>query len=303
MATKTSSLVQNYTAAAQSESTRRSYAQDMRHFKASGGRVPATPEIVAEYIAGMAGVYAVATIEHRLIAIHRAHVDKKKESPVQTILVRQVMQGIRRTHGAKQRQVRPLVRDTLTELLIHVAKYNPLRAARDKAILLVGFAGAFRRSELAALDVTDLTEYSHGIEIAILRSKTDQDGRESLTKFIPLAKSHDHCPVLALKKWLQLSGTASGPVFRQVNKHGSLRGTAALTPAAIALIVKKAVTKAKGTEAARAYSGHSMRSGFVTEAAGRLQLHEIMGQTAHRSLEMVQRYIRPVERRRIPSLL
>lgn len=185
---KTSLLVNNYVLAAQSASTTRSYAQDVRHFKANGGKIPASPEMVADYISRFAGHLAIATLQHRLIAIHRAHIDKGRISPVRDKLVKRTMQGIRRTFGVVQRQrrVHALVKDDLLELLVLVAKQKPLKAARDKAILLVGFAGAFRRSELVALNVEDMTWHVHGIELRISRSKTDQMG-EGRTVFIPHA--------------------------------------------------------------------------------------------------------------------
>ena len=301
-AAKTSKLVSNYTQASRSESTRRSYAQDVRHFK-QFAKIPATPEMVAEYLAQFAGVLSIATLQHRLIAIHQAHTDKGFDSPVKDRLVKRTMQGIRRTFGVAQRRVRALVKDDLLELLVMVAKQKPLRAARDKAILLLGFAGAFRRSELVALTVEDMTPHAHGIELLIKRSKTDQEG-EGRTVFIPLAKSEERCPVKALQRWLELAGIEAGPLFRPVNRHDTVTGNLALTPQSVALIVKAAVAGSKGLDAAKLVSGHSLRAGFVTEAATvGLQTSAIMGQTGHKSMEMVFRYVRPVQKRQIPSLL
>lgn len=299
---KPSKLVNSFTQAARSESTRRSYAQDMRHFKANA-KFPATPEVVAEYLAKFAGVLSVATLQHRLIAIHQAHTDKGFDSPVKDRLVKRTMQGIRRTFGVAQRRVRALVKDDLLELLVMVAKQRPLKAARDKAILLLGFAGAFRRSELVALRMDDITPHAHGIELLIRRSKTDQEG-EGRTVFVPLAKSEERCPVKALQHWLELAGIGVGPLFRQVSRHDKVVNGKALTPQSVALIVKAAVASTKGLEAAKTVSGHSLRAGFVTEAATiGMQTATIMGQTGHRSLEMVFRYTRPAQKRQILSLL
>jgi len=303
VAAKTSALVDGYTRSAQSESTRRSYAQDIRHFKANGGKIPATPEMVAEYLAAFAGLLAVATLQHRLIAIHRAHIDRGFGSPATDRLVKRTMQGIRRTVGVAQRRVRALVKDDLLELLVTVEKQKPLKAARDKAILLLGFAGAFRRSELVALTVEDITPHAHGVELLIRRSKTDQEG-EGRTVFVPLAKSEERCPVGALQRWLELAGIGEGHLFRPVNRHDRLVNGQALTPQSVALVVKSAMGKAKGVVAAMSVSGHSLRAGFVTEAATvGLQTSAIMGQTGHKSLEMVFRYVRPVQKRQIQSLL
>ncbi|MCY1163816.1 Tyrosine recombinase XerC [compost metagenome] len=296
-------LVSKYVSAAQSASTTRSYAQDVRHFKANGGRIPATPEMVAEYLARFAGVLAVATLAHRLIAIHRAHTDRGLDSPVKDRLVKRTMQGIRRTFGVTQGQARALLKDDLVELLVQVAKQKPLKAARDKALLLVGFAGAFRRSELVALRIEDITPHAHGLELRIVRSKTDQEG-EGRMVFVPLAKSEERCPVKALDRWLGLAGIGEGPLFRPVNRHNRVVTGRALTPQSVALIVKSAVGKSKGVDAAKTVSGHSLRAGFVTEAATvGMPTSVIMGQTGHKSLEMVYRYVRPVEKRRIQSLL
>ena len=299
---KTSALVSSYTKAARSASTQRSYAQDLRHFKANA-KIPATPEMVAEYLAKFAGVLSIATLQHRLIAIHQAHTDKGLDSPVKDRLVKRTMQGIRRTFGVAQRRVRALVKDDLLELLVMVNKQKPLKAARDKAVLLLGFAGAFRRSELVALQMEDITPHAHGIELLIRRSKTDQEG-EGRTVFVPLAKSEERCPVKALQSWLELAGIGAGPLFRQVNRYDKVISGKALTPQSVALIVKSAVASSKGLEAAKTVSGHSLRAGFVTESAAQgLQTSAIMGQTGHKSMEMVLRYIRPAHKRQIPSLL
>ncbi len=300
---KTSQLVSRYTQAAQSASTQKSYAQDIEHFKAHGGKIPATPEQVAEYLAKFAGVLAVATLQHRLIAIQRAHLDKGLDSPVKDKLVKRTMQGIRRTVGVAQRQARALVKDDLLELLVLVGKQKPLKAARDKALLLLGFAGAFRRSELVALQVEDVTPHAHGLELLIRRSKTDQEGA-GRTVFVPMAHSDARCPVKALQLWLQMAGIEAGPLFRAVNRHDLVAGDRALTPQSVTLVIKAAVGKSKGAEAAKRVSGHSLRAGFVTEAATvGMQTSAIMGQTGHKSLDMVMRYVRPVQKRQIQSLL
>ena len=300
---KPSALVAGYVEAAQSASTTRSYSQDVRHFRANGGKIPATPEMVADYISRFAGLLAIATLQHRLIAIHRAHSDKGLTSPVSDKLVKRTMQGIRRTFGVSQRRVQALVKDDLLEILVLVAKQKPLKAARDKAILLIGFAGAFRRSELVALTVEDITPHAHGIELLIRRSKTDQES-EGRTVFVPLAKSQERCPVIALRAWLELAEIGAGPLFRPVSRHDLLASAKALTPQSVALVVKAAMKHAKGVDAASAVSAHSLRAGFVTEAAMvGMQPSVIMGQTGHKSLEMVFRYVRPVQKRQIPSLL
>lgn len=297
-----SALVVSYSAAAQSEATTRSYDSDIRHFKLHGGTVPATPTMVAEYLACMAGTLAVATLQHRLIAIHRAHTDRGLSSPVVESLVKRTMQGIRRTLGVKQRRVTALVKDDLLEMMVHVDQQMPMRAARDKALLLVGFAGAFRRSELVALRVEDISKFDSGLELLLRRSKTDQEGA-GRTVFIPHA-SGNRCPVKALEYWLGLAGIEDGPLFRPINRYDQVVGAKALTPQSVALIVKASVRMMAGDEAAKLVAGHSLRAGYCTEAAiVGLQPYQIREQTGHRSDVTLARYIRPVAKRKIPSLL
>lgn len=297
-----SKLVEAYTSAAQSHATKRSYDSDLRHFKRNGGALPASAEMVAEYLAAFAGKAAVATLQHRLIAIHRKHIDQGLPSPVMEPLVKQTMQGIKRTFGTAQRQVKALVKDDLLGLLVMVEMQKPLKAARDKALLLIGFAGAFRRSELVALRCEDITEYDSGIELLIRRSKTDQEGA-GRTVFIPFAKG-SRCPVKALKNWLALAGIEEGPLFRPINRHDKVALATALTPQSVALIVKDAARKLGGDQMAKVVAGHSLRAGYCTEAATiGLLPYQIREQTGHKSDVTLARYIRPVAKRKIPSLL
>jgi integrase len=299
---KPSALVTSYAAAAQSNATTRSYDADIRHFKQHGGSIPATATMVAEYLANFAGILAVSTLQHRLIAIHRAHTDVGLVSPAMDSLVKRTMQGIRRTVGTKQRQVLPLVKDDLLELIVHVERQRPMKAARDKALLLVGFSGAFRRSELVALRYEDMTRFEGGVELLIRRSKTDQEGA-GRTVFIPHARG-SRCPVKALMNWLSMAGVVSGPLFRAINRHDQVVSDSALTPQSVALIVKSSVRMMAGETAAKNVAGHSLRAGYCTEAATvGLQPYQIREQTGHRSDVTLARYIRPVSKRKIPSLL
>lgn len=300
-APKPSAQVNLYTHAALAENTYRSYRADMNHFKANGGAIPCTPLQLAEYLASQATSLAVATLQHRLIAVHRAHLDAGLSSPAMDPLVKRTMQGIRRTRGTAQRRVRALVKDEVIELLIAAEKQKPLKAARDVALILVGFAGAFRRSELVSIQREHIEAFDHGLEIHIQRTKTQQE--KGHTVFIPCAKS-SRCPVLALKAWLALSGIESGPVFRRISRHDQIMGAAGLTAQSVALMLKSVTKLAKGSEAAKSVSGHSLRAGYCTEAAllG-LSTHVIMDQTGHRSPATLAKYIRPAGRRKTPSLL
>lgn len=296
------SLALGYAAAAHSSATAVAYEADMRHFARFGGTVPALPSMVAAYLAAYAATLSVATLRRRLVAIHRAHVDIGLESPVKDAIVKRTMQGIRRTFGTKQRQVTAIVKDDLLELMVFVDLQKPMKASRDRALLLIGFAGAFRRSELAALCVEDVTSFTTGIEVLIRRSKTDQEGM-GRTVFIPHARGN-RCPAKALREWLTLSGITEGPLFRPVNCHDNVALHRALAPAAVAQIIKSAVRRMRGNEAAKHVAGHSLRAGFCTEAAiVGMPTHQIREVTGHKSDTTLSKYIRPVAQRKIPSLL
>lgn len=289
-------------AAAQSAATSRSYGIALRHFKRHRGKIPATADVVCRYLVQFAGVLSVATLQHRLVAIHRAHVDHGFASPVMNAEVKKTMQGIRRTYGTAQRRVKALVKDDLIELLALVDKQRPTKASRDRALLLVGFAGAFRRSELVALRVEDVTYFESGMELLLRRSKTDQEGA-GRTVFIPAAKGL-RCPVKALRDWLQQAEIGEGPIFRSVSRHDCVARERPLSAQSVALIVKEAVGRLRGADSARHVAAHSLRAGFVTEAAMvGLQPYQIREVTGHRSDTTLAKYIRPVNKRKVPSLL
>ncbi|WP_304350218.1 site-specific integrase [Comamonas testosteroni] len=295
------STFQEYMNASKASATRNAYASDLRHFLAHGGTMPSTPKRLAKYLAESANDgLAVATLERRITAIHKAHVDQKQASPARSEIVRQVMQGIRRTLGTKQRQVKPLTKDDLLAALETIEKIHmPIRAARDRAILLIGFASAMRRSELVSVCAEHLTFLPAGLEIELPVSKTDQE-RHGRTVFIPLAKSL-HCPVTALTRWLKTAGIRTGHVFRSVNRYDGIakRG---LTPQSVALIVKTAIAQT-GADAQN-FSGHSLRAGYCTSAAEQGQpTWQIREQTGHRSDTTLAKYIRSTSRQTTPSLL
>ncbi|CAB3915378.1 Tyrosine recombinase XerC [Achromobacter animicus] len=297
--TAVSMTAERYIDAARSAATKKAYAGDLAHFLANGGKLPATPQQLCAYLANLAATLAVATIERRLIGIHRAHQDQNMTSPAVHVSVRQTMQGIRRTLGISQRRVRAIVKDDLLEMLALIDLQKPMRAARDRALLLIGFAGAFRRSELVAIQHEDISVVDEGIEILLRRSKTDQEG-EGRTVFIPRAKGA-RCPVAAIDQWTAMSDIDSGYVFRKVTRHDTV-GSRPLTSQSVALILKAAYRRAGGN--ASLVAGHSLRAGYVTAAAmAGLQPFQIQQQTGHRSTASLARYIRPVERRKIPTLL
>jgi integrase len=272
----------------------------LKHFSANGGAIPAGPAVLAEYLAKCAEKLSVATIERRLTAIHKAHLEKSLKSPAQSETVKRVMQGIRRTLGTKQRQVQPMVKDDLLAALVMIDRQKmPVKAARDRALLLVGFASAMRRSELVGVMVDHITHLPNGLEIFLPSSKTDQD-RQGRTVFIPHANG-DRCPGRALVNWLEIAGMQEGYVFRAVTRHDRI-ARHGLSPQSVALVVKASVARVGGDS--KKVSGHSLRAGYCTSAAERgLQPWQIREQTGHKSDVTLAKYIRPVARRKIPSLL
>ena len=198
-----------------SKATERAYKADLRHFRAWGGVIPATPLTVAQYLADHAEILAVATLRRRLATIAKVHAGNGYPNPVDSEPVKMTLRGIRRTHGKPQRQARPLA---CADLLRMVGEPKTCQEIRDQALLLVGFAGAFRRSELVALDVEDLDFIDDGLLITLRRSKTDQDGSGRQIP-IPFARGNI-CPVRALRRWLEVAGISTGPIFRGVTRVG-----------------------------------------------------------------------------------
>jgi site-specific recombinase XerD len=154
--------------------TRRAYVSDLAHFESWGGRVPATAEAIATYLADHAETLSVATLVRRLASISKAHQARGLQNPTGTELVRATMRGVKRTKGTAQREAKPLMRDDL--LIVLDATGESLKDVRYRALLLIGFAGGFRRSELVGLDVGDIEHVRQGIIVRIRRSKTDQEG-------------------------------------------------------------------------------------------------------------------------------
>lgn len=289
---------EDYIAAAKAQSTTREYAKDIRYFLDSGGTIPATVEQLSKYLVDAAATLAPATLARRLVSLHRHHIELGFPSPVLDPHIRSLMQGVRRTLGVRQKQVKALEVAELLETVAVALKQKPLKAARDQALLLLGWAGAMRRSEIVALQAEDIQDFDGGITILIRRSKVDQDGR-GFTKFIPYAHG-ERCPVKAVKHWQELTGIQSGFLFRSVNRHDQVADKA-LSTHAVSLIIKTLIAQTGRNPAA--YSGHSLRSGFLTAGAvAGLPTYQLMAVSGHRSEQMLLRYIRPVKRL-VPSLL
>jgi integrase len=231
----------------------------------------------------------VATLARRLVAIGQAHAVRGLLDPTKTELVRLTMRGIRRTYGKPQRRVEALTTDVVLAMTSILG--DPLAELRDRALLLVGFAGGFRRSELVAINYELVRRYVHGLVITIPRSKADQEGRG---REVAIPYGRRACPVEALDAWLSASGISEGAVFRSMLKGGRI-GQRRLSPDAVARIVKYRA-RAAGLDPA-SYSGHSLRAGFVTSAAAAgMPTWRIKAQTGHATDAMVSRYIRQATR-------
>ena len=286
---KARQFVQN----AKASSTVRAYRSDWHDFEtwcsASGlTSLPAEPGTVALYLAARADTLKPATLGRRLAAIAKAHQAAGHESPcsMRHAAVSEVLKGIRRTKGTAQACKAPLLAAQLIRALANMR--TDLVGVRDRALLLIGFSGAFRRSELVALDVADVEVGEDGLTVTLRRSKTDQEGHGRKVG-IPRGTSAETCPVRALRAWMDAASITEGPLFRSVNRHGQVGGR--LSDKHVAIAVKQAAAPV-GLDA-KAFAGHSLRAGLVTSAAieGRSD-RSIMNQTGHRSVAMVQRYVR-----------
>ena len=272
-----------------SSSTRTAYASDLKHFGEWGGTLPAMPETVAAYIAAYAGKLAVATITRRVATLSKAHQVMAGSNPCQSELVKATLQGLRRKHGTAQKQAKAL---TVQDLFVVLDRMGEgLKDARDRALLLLGFAGGFRRSELVGLCLADIELVRQGIIIALRHSKTDQEGAGRKIG-IPCGRTR-HCPVAAVTDWLTRSGITQGPIFRPINRHCQLQPER-LSGDAVSEIIRQRLAAA-GIDP-EGYSGHSLRAGFATSAAqaGASTL-KIRAQTGHASDAMLNRYIRDGE--------
>ena len=281
-------LVKTYVHAAVSDNTRRAYRSDLRHFLDWGGTIPASDVVLAAYLAQHAGTLSVATLARRVASISKAHTAKGLPNPARSELVRSTLRGIRRAHGQPQRLARPLTKEELFSVLATTG--DSVKDARDRALLLVGFAGAFRRSELVAINCTDIEPVKQGIVVHLRRSKTDQEGAGRKIG-IPHGRTR-WCPVTALNSWMERAGIEEGPIFRPVDRHGKV-GAQRLSSEGVSLVIKERVA-AVGLDPDD-YSGHSLRAGLATSAAAGVSSWKIRQQTGHASDAMLARYIRDGE--------
>ena len=246
------------------------------------------PVAIASYLTGLAEQgYSVSTIARRLASLSKQFQLIQREDPTKDPRVRLVWKGIRRTLGVAQQGKAPILIDHL-RLMLDTLPDNSL-GTRDRAILLLGFAGAFRRSELVSLNTEGVTFVPEGVTIMLRRSKTDQEGK-GVKIGIPFGLRDETCPVRALRDWLTHIEGCPGPLFRAVDRHGRVK-FGRLSDKAIALVIKRSADAA-GLDPS-IYSGHSLRAGLATQAAiNKVSDRAIMQQTRHRSRAMLDRYVR-----------
>lgn len=284
--------VRNYVSQAKAPNTVRAYAADWRHFTAwCGGHgysyLPAAAATVSVYLAELADAVRVSTLTRRVSAISQAHQLAGFPSPTSEAIVRATMAGIRRAKGTAQHGKKPVLTEDLRRIIDRLP--NSIQGVRDRALLLVGFAGAFRRSELVRLNFADVEFGREGLVVTVRRSKTDQEGQGRRVG-IPYGSHPETCPVRAAQDWVEVLGTSAGPLFRRIDRHGHI-GTAPLSDKAVSLIVKRCA-RAAGIDASD-FAGHSLRAGLATAAAAAgVSERSIMAQTGHRSLATVRKYIR-----------
>ena len=278
--------VDHYVRESISENTRRAYRFDLAHFRSWGGTLPAFAEDVARYLADNAETLAPATLARRIATLSKVHSANGWPNPCQSELVRATLQGIRRAKGTAQKQAKPLLRDELFLVLDSLGEN--VRDRRDRALLLLGWAGGMRSSELVGLSQEDIEAVPEGLILHLRRSKTDQEGRGRKVG-IPLGRTR-HCPVTAIKSWQKYLPDRPGPLFCSIDRHGNVSATH-LRSDAVSTILRSCLCRAE--MAPGGYSGHSLRAGFATSAikAG-VPSHKVRAQTGHASDAMLGRYVR-----------
>jgi site-specific recombinase XerD len=271
--------------------TRKAYASDWRIFSAWCAdqgltSLPAEPAAVAAFIAAEAskGVKA-STLGRRIAAIKHRHRTAGEASPTDDERVKAVVRGTRRTLGSAPRKLAAATSER-TIGMSTVARTD-IAGKRDRAILLLGFALAARRSELVALDVEDIQECIEGLRVTIRKSKTDQEG---VGATIAVCRGSIACPVAAVKEWLSAAGITEGALFRPIRKGGHVTDKR-LSAQSVNAIVKEHAGKL-GLNAAD-FGAHSLRAGFLTSAAARgASIFKMMDVSRHRSVDTLRGYVR-----------
>ncbi len=276
--------------------TLRAYKSDFKDFTTFCAQhgfssLPSEPKIVSLYLTHLSKRSKVSTLRRRLVSISMVHKLKGHYLDSKHPIIVENLMGIKRIKGTIQKGKKPLLINHLKSIVNVINEQNVenIKKLRDMSIILVGFGGGFRRTELISIDYEDLEFVSEGLKISIRRSKTDQLG-EGMIKGLPYFNNKNYCPVVSLKKWLEISKIKSGPVFRRFSK-GSTLTEKRLTDQSVVLLMKEYLNLA-GIEN-KNFAGHSLRSGFATVAADSgADERSIMAMTGHKTTQMVRRYIK-----------
>ena len=262
--------------------TLRAYQADFKDFKLfciKNGLVslPTEPKILSIYLTHLSSFCKFSTLKRRLASIKVIHKIKGHYLDTKHPIITENLLGIKRVHGVKQKSKKPLLINDLKLIINQInEEKNEIKKFKNKSLILIGFAGGFRRSELVSIEYDDIDFVTEGVKIFIKRSKTDQTG-EGMIKAIPYFENSSYCPVIALKQWLEISNLKSGKIFNISDKS-------------VALIIKKYALLA-GLDYTK-YAGHSLRSGFATSTAEMgADERSIMAMTGHKTTQMVRRYI------------
>lgn len=275
-----------------SENTKRAYGSDWKQFESwcqahSLDSLPADPQTLVYYITLLGKTKKASTIKRNMAAISQRHETKGYPSPTKTALVKGVWEGIQRKIGIKEEGKEALWLHELRQVVENLPQ-DKLIGIRDRALLVIGWAGALRRSELVSLNIEGISKTRDGLILHLNRSKTDQKA-EGHDIALPLGSNPLTCPVRSFEDWVAASGIVKGPVFRRIDRHGNVMD--GLTPQSVRLIVKKCCEEV-GLDPTQ-YAAHSLRSGFCSQAAkaGKAE-HQIMKQTRHKRSDSLQQYIK-----------
>ena len=276
--------------------TLRAYKSDFKDFgvfcaKHGFTSMPTEPKVVSLYLTHLSTNSKISTIRRRLVSIGVVHKLKGHYLDTKHPVIIENLMGIKRKKGSIQIGKKPILISHLKQIInvIDEQKIEKIKKLRNRTLILIGFAGGFRRTELISIDHEDLEFVEEGVKIILKRSKTDQFG-EGLVKGLPYFINEKYCPVTSLKNWMYLSKIKTGPIFRRFAK-GSILTSNRLTDQSVVLIIKDCL-KLAGIENQN-FSGHSLRSGFATVAAeSGADERSIMAMTGHKTTQMVRRYIR-----------
>ena len=276
--------------------TLRAYKSDYKDFGAFCAKhgfksMPSEPKVVSLYLTHLSANSKISTLRRRLVSIGVVHKLKGHYLDTKHPVIIENLMGIKRKKGSIQTGKKPILINHLKQIInvIDEQKIEKIKKLRNKALILIGFSGGFRRTELVSIDYEDLDFVEEGVKITLRRSKTDQFG-EGQIKGLPYSSNEKYCPVTSLKNWIYLSKIKTGPIFRRFAKGSILTGHR-LTDQSVVLILKECL-KLAGIENQN-YSGHSLRSGFATVAADfGADERSIMAMTGHKTTQMVRRYIR-----------